>query len=511
MDGLAIRARFPLGTFLGHRDVGKASPYPDTARLMSALAQAAGKGSTAINVKGDLRPSPASAEALAWLEAHPPSALQIPPSRFAAEQATVSWRVEGVLEKAGGGYQDRKLLKHQSAGVALAGAVGWAWDESVPDHVADALTALCADVSCLGESDSPVVLEIGDVTPTHLRDSTQTRFPSPGGLRVPTPQPGRFAELESDYEAARPAKPPTLPRDRHSFTEGPRPSGLSRSRVRDIVYRPVEPGYPDLPWNDGIALPTGSRLPWDERVRCAVTFHRALVSRLGDDAPPLVTGNYPDGLPRPANRIAIHYVCGPTAQPELRDGALLVLLPRDAAPEERETIRRAVAGIRRVLRGQLPELTLGSGMDIDPERFWLPPLPGMARRWQPVPAAMPETRSPRSAPSWSLADAAYLSIGHVFRDRLDLGRLRGDERYIESVRQVRAWGVDVSQARRIADSRIERFAHKLPTHLVAQPYSATISLGPLVAETAVLAIGQARHLGGGLLVPADRTDEGVRL
>ena len=39
--------------------------------------------------------------------------------------------------------------------------------------------------------------------------------------------------------------------------------------------------------------------------------------------------------------------------------------------------------------------------------------------------------------------------------------------------------------------------------MTAQPYTALISAGDLLADTGVAAVGQSRHLGGGLLVPAD--------
>lgn len=47
------------------------------------------------------------------------------------------------------------------------------------------------------------------------------------------------------------------------------------------------------------------------------------------------------------------------------------------------------------------------------------------------------------------------------------------------------------------------YAHKMPHGMTAQPYTALISAGDLLADTGVAAVGQSRHLGGGLLVPAD--------
>ena len=78
MSPLTIRAVFPLGVFQGHRADGSPDRLPDTARLFSALVNAAGQGSEAIAVKGRLEPSSESTAALSWLEKHPPTMIRIP-------------------------------------------------------------------------------------------------------------------------------------------------------------------------------------------------------------------------------------------------------------------------------------------------------------------------------------------------------------------------------------------------------------------------------------------------
>ena len=47
------------------------------------------------------------------------------------------------------------------------------------------------------------------------------------------------------------------------------------------------------------------------------------------------------------------------------------------------------------------------------------------------------------------------------------------------------------------------YAHKMPKGVTAQPYTALVSVGDLLGDTGLAAVGQSRHLGGGLLVPAD--------
>jgi CRISPR-associated protein Csb2 len=163
MAQLSIRVTFPLGTFLGHRDVGHRADFPDTARLFSALVNAAGQGSTAVDVDGHLGLCPESVEALRWLEEHPPAAVTLPDTRPAVGLSALSWRADGVRGKKG----LKKQLKRQSDAVAVSGSFGWSWAEDVPAEMVEVIDALCADISCLGEADSPVVVDLVPVQPTH--------------------------------------------------------------------------------------------------------------------------------------------------------------------------------------------------------------------------------------------------------------------------------------------------------------------------------------------------------
>jgi len=43
---------------------------------------------------------------------------------------------------------------------------------------------------------------------------------------------------------------------------------------------------------------------------------------------------------------------------------------------------------------------------------------------------------------------------------------------------------------------------------VVQPYRAEVMLGDLAGDRTMVAVGQSRHLGGGLLVPCDLPGQG---
>ena len=52
-------------------------------------------------------------------------------------------------------------------------------------------------------------------------------------------------------------------------------------------------------------------------------------------------------------------------------------------------------------------------------------------------------------------------------------------------------------------SEVDRYAHKVNAHAVVRPYRAVLRLTGVAGDQVVQAIGQSRHLGGGLLVPRD--------
>ena len=512
MATLVIRARFPLGVYLGHQPDGQPSPFPDTARLLSALLHAAGKGSSAVEVNGDLRPSRQSFDALTWLEEHPPSAVALPQSTPVAGTglSAEAYRDEGVHDKAQKDFPTRrKVRKHQSDAVALNGYVGWAWDEGAPDDVVTTIGQLCEDVSCLGEADSPVILELADIEVTHLRDTSLSAFPAPGGVAVRTPVHGRVDELEADYTLARPAKQPTTASDRHSWTALPASHRVAASRTRPMTYRPITPPLPDLPWVGAIVRPLLAPIDARDRVQWCVAFHRACAAYLADDAAPLLTGKYLKTVRPPANRIAVHFLEGEVLRrTDSPHGAFLVMAPRDANPEELALVMRAINGVRTIYRRNLTAIPLGSAESISTEHFWDGPLAGTVRYWRPIPGMVPETRRQRGQ-AWTLQDAALLSIGHVFRDRLAPAQ-PGEDRYRSVIEQVKDWGVKVHDVHPIHDSRVERYAHKLPPGMVAQPYTARLDLSAVLPDQALLAVGQSRHLGGGLLVPADESIASAR-
>lgn len=518
MSTMVIRAGFPLGTFLGHVDVGRVAPFPDTARLHAALLHAASKGSVAEERDGDLRPTSSALAALRWLEEHSPTAIAHPDTVATSGRPARSWRAEGVFESKKK-PSPRKMLKSQSDAVAVGGSFGWEWAD-VPEDVFHLINAIAADVSCLGEADSPVVLRVAqddEFMATHHRDKEQLGFPAPGGLAVRTPVRGRVDELEADYEAANPRKRPSFAADRPSWGQRPGSFAPADGSIRELSYRPVK-RQGEGPWADVVVVESDGVAPRSfsdphEAVRWSVAFHRALATTLGDSAPPLVTGIYPQGARQPANRVAIH-VLPPNASagPSLTSAAYLVLIPAGATAPELAVLQRAIGELRTIHRsvnGVAERIRLG-GMGLVPaDRFWRPPAAGMHRFWRPVPALVPEVRRQQTrARKWGLADAALLSVGYVFRERI-LASAAGSDR-LSQVELVKQAGVAVHDTHPIRDSRVDRYAHKTREGITVQPYAALVDLGDLVDPRTLLALGQSRHLGGGLMYPEDLSEPVAR-
>lgn len=519
MTRLSITARFPLGVFQGHAKDGSIAELPDTARLYSALVNAAGSGTAADSRGGRLVVSDASATALTWLEAHPPAALMIPDhARFAS--GLIAYRNQGVLKKLDPKthIRDIDIASRATGGAtALAGALGWLWPE-VPDEVAETVARLCADVSCLGETDSPVILETGPIEITHCLVAHPSQL-HPRGIAVRTPAAGRLDALQDIWSTAHPKKLPTSANDAVKSKESTKASSVPTKGLRNIQYERPAPPPPPEPWPSGILLPivtTSRRIRADDVVAWCTALHRMLVARMAPDVPSSITGHRTEGAARPANNIAIQYIApglAPATRPveDFPHGALLLMLPRDLPVTDRARLIHTLdAPHLQVWSRTLGRLHLGRASGIDLRTFWPQVQPGWHRTWRSLHGLVPETRRQPSRPNgdrWDFERAALLSLFHVGRDRFDPVPAR-DYWSMTDVVSATENAPRVLATRRIPDSRVERYVHRIPDSLgVVQPYEASLDLGNFITDRALLAIGQSRHLGGGLLVPVDTPEE----
>lgn len=504
MPLMTIRARFPLGVYQGHAPDGSSDHFPDTARLHSALLQSASKGSLAVERDGDLRASAASLEALEWMENHPPTALMIPRTyRVSSRPTVVGYRDDGTWTARARAVRRSASARTISSGYAAAGDVGWLWEEA-PDEVWSVIDALCDDVICLGETESPVVLTTDPIEPTHWLQTGSTQLRRLG-LAVRTPGPGRLETLERAYEAAYPVRPPSVAQDAFKRNEAPGGSAVEMGGLSIREYRGKSSANFSAPWPSAIVLGTDRQIPVSQRVEWAVAVHRMLAARIGDECPPSITGTYVKGVAQPPNRIAIQYVSGAllSEREDLPDGAFLLMLPAGLAPEDRRVLTRALRGRLHVYCRHGDALLTEEG-ELPLLDFWPSPAAGWTRYWRASPAFVPETRrqAAREGAPWTLEQAALLSVGFVLRDQVGNGLGRRD--YWEYTERVAEHGARVLAASLIADSDLRKYAHTVHAASgIVQPYQALLDLGPLASDRTLLAMGQSRHLGGGLLIPVD--------
>lgn len=503
-----ITAELPLGTYRGARADGGPESVPSVARLYSALLCAAGFGPRAVPCADDSArpwgPCDDDEAALRWLEENPPDAVSVPAIEVNTGSAT-AYRDDGTIKSVKGTATTKKFPKSPDVSVAVDGAFRWTWSRTPPPHVVIALEALCPDVPHLGTTESPVRLITGadEGAPTHVLDPDAGLFAGAGGEDVEVPTPGRLAELQAAHDAAYGRVP--LPRqDRIGSDEWSRSPAPPRAALALARYAPLAAPRLDVPWPDVMVLPLEHVVPERDRVGLAVAAHRALIAAIGDGAPPLITGVYPDGTARPANRLAIQ-VLDADMPVDLAGApaALALLVPQGAASADLEALTAAARALRSIRgRGGRTSRVTGPERVLSGASFWRSPASGVLRWWRTTPPAVPDTRGVQNRP-WTFAHAALLSVGYVWRQQLGPVPGRGDERQLAVVEAVNAAGAAVLRAAPVRQSDVRPWVHKVHPHAVVRPYRADLWLGDLAPARAVQAIGQTRHLGGGLLVPHD--------
>lgn len=507
----SISADLPLGVYRGHGSDGRPERLPSVARLHSALLCAAGFGPRARQDESGLSPDTADEAALRWLEDNPPDTVAIPALQVNVGRAT-AYRDDGTVKRANGVATVNRPGKPADASVAVGGAFTWTWSEAPPPEVASALEALCPDVAHLGTAETPVRLSThrAEAGATHLLDREAGLFTT-AGEDLDLPATGRVDELVAAHRATLPV--PTVRQDAPTGGEKSSSPVPPRDAVRPARYVPVRRPSADAPWPEVIVLPLDEQIPENLRVRWAVAAHRALIRSIGFGAPPLLTGTYPEGDARPANRIGLHLL-DPSQPVDLVDRApaeLAVLLPRDAPHGDVGVVLGALRGLTslRGPGGWLRRVTDQARL-VPGDAFWREPPPGTVRLWRTCPAAVPDTRG--SGPEWTFAHAALLSLGFVWQGSSHLPRVPGrggarDQRLVAAVNEA---GAAVLAVEPLRSTNVTDYVHRVHEHAVVRPYRATLTTGGLGGARTIQAIGQARHLGGGLLVPVD-VPEGSRL
>lgn len=511
-------AEMPLGTYRGRIGDREVDRLPSPARLLSALVAAAASGPRAV-VDGDqLAPRAEDLAALRWLEEHPPDGMRVPHVHVNRIPG-IAYRIKllGPLKKSKeSGRESRRFAKAATtmASVALAGPVAWTWREPPPLTVRAALADLCRDVSHLGTAETPVRLRVTDVEPTHDLDLDADWWRvAENDLDAAIPQPGRTTALLESYHtyASTPVRgsEQVAKGGEHHHLPPLVTTGLAEARY--VARAPKAPRSPwihalvaSLSWGGPSRRP--AQVPEAWRVRWAVAIHKALIALVGDGAPAVLTGAYASGVPRPTNRCAIQFVDArltPHLGGDDEHAMAVLMIPAGIDPGDLLVVADAWRQLSHVRGPGGLTLHLHDQDNRRGDRFWPDPAGDRTRRWRTVPAAVPEIRG--QGRGWSLADTVAVSVGMVFRDRL-AGPGRGTAWY----RALAAAAVEAGQRTHavsmVRDGDLSRFVHRTPENLIIRPYRAELELGGLTDDRSIVAIGQSRHLGGGLLVPVDLAD-----
>lgn len=500
----ALIAEFPLGTYRAHQGSGEADLVPSPARLHAALLCAAAQGTRGLADDGEgLAPHAGDLDALTWLERHPPDGMAIPRTS-PNSRAHLRYRRTGIIRTEGRdkAWMDKMAKDPPESSVAVSAPLAWTWREAPPRPVSLALESLAPDVAYVGTSEAPVRLRVGDVEPTHALDPDGSYWDAVG-VPLAVPVDGRTEALRRQHR--RVMMSPTGSADAHTGSDDVRRPAVVDDGTATALYTPLaQEDTTPLPWSSVILLALDRQIPDRMRVRWAVAVHRALIALIGDGAPGFITGVPPGGDapgPRPANRLAIQFLSPrmPSAHVAGAATTLALLVPSETAADELEVLGGAVGQLRAVRGpgGALAKVTSRPRV-VEARTFWHGDTE--AHRWETVPVAVPDTRGVRGR--WSLGDAIALSVALLWRDQL-VGHGKGDRWQRAMADAAIARGLDVHEAGRVRGGDLGVWVHRTNPHAVVQPYWAVMDLGSLTGPRTLLAVGQSRHLGGGLLVPVN--------
>ncbi|HLH66169.1 MAG TPA: type I-U CRISPR-associated protein Csb2 [Solirubrobacteraceae bacterium] len=494
-EALMISVRFTRDAYSGG-EYGAPEPLPSPARLHAAFAAAAAAAGPWAVAQHDTRAQrevlaaqDEHAEAVRWLEEHEPLGILAPAFRTSTQNAR-RYR----LRAARAPFLANTPFEPFTA---LGGPVVYAWPPA-DQPVARALQELACEITHVGRAEASVVVRVNpgrlDRAAVGFLAHSERRGP---GLALRVARPGRFdALMHAHREALRLSAGRHASGSRGKQAPDEQPAGIGELHTRLRRFgRDAAVGWPySEAW---ILRPDRALEPWmlrpQARVGLAAAVHRALVAAIADDVPPLVSGRDGDGPLRGPGHIAIH----PTVLGPERSPAVVLGLPAAVPDADRAMLLEALSGGLRVSYARRA-VALSAPEQVSAVPFWSETGGPLATE---VPMVLDVPGTPRHAP-WTLDDAVVCSVGYAMRGVLEsqgVGWGTGWEFRRALVAQLRQMGV-TARARRLS-SAASRYCHRARPGDLLVAVDALVSLGDLDAGGGLLAIGRARHLGGGLLRP----------
>lgn len=538
-----IRVSFLMHTYQGANETGESELYPSPERFYKAVVAAAynafGFGA---EFRGDDRTMDDATirDALSWLEGNPPDAIRLPRERHVVSRAVV-YRKRGNWDKKSGEPAIKEALACSSVAYDSSekGDLIWQWKQAPDERVAGALRDLCWEIPYLGEACTPVRITTDEPSTYPLPESLvrEEHVPLwmlPSVTQFHFPLPGHLEDLQQGHALAYPkrvSKPSGNETEKNVLTNVLYPT------VGSAGYIPAKAPAKErfvMPWNRCFFIPVTSPQQWAPRERqlvaWSVAMHRLLVHQWGYGASPMLTGRYDsvqDSKQRPANNVAIHILTSDfrgIVDAELRDilPGFLVMVPHDMPVDEVGRLADVCAsleGKRLFFSRNGDTLYLGKMREIDADKIWAAVPEGSKRYWIPYPLCIRETypvkRLKGQEAVWGVKESMALAIGHVLRERFvdsedtGIGKADADEgrrqSYWSLVNHVCAEESPVKIFHAHAESRTSMidYVHKTQPRTLISGMNAWLRFDDDDMNRTVMAIGQSRHLGGGLLVPID--------
>ncbi|MGO9791183.1 MAG: type I-U CRISPR-associated protein Csb2 [Solirubrobacteraceae bacterium] len=484
---LVVRVSFPRAVYSGG-ELGTAEELPSPARVHAAFVSAAAGGPWG-SVDGRVLVAGGHHErALRWLEENEPFGMIAPACR-PTEYRARRYRLRAAIN-----HPDETDFEPFSA---LDGPVSYAWPQADPEVLA-ALQTLALEITHVGRADSIAIVDVtaDDVDPASAGFLAAAAGRGPGrALRVATA--GRSAALAEAHRRASAPGPQTAGSTGKQAADVPTENiGDSRTVLRRFALARLAGSWPFAEiWR----VPVDGGVPsWamrtDRRVGVAVAVHRALVSAIGDDVPAFVTGRDGDQPLKGAGHLAVHVTAIMSgARPEV-----VLAIPCGVPEADRAALLSALAGGPTVrIGGRMKQLGLPT---LEPAlSFW--PTSGDVMATE-VPMVLDAPGTPRQG-RWTLENAVLCSVGYALRGALEADGVQwgvGWEFRHALVAKLRERGVQ-ARAQRVTGSA-SRFTHRAREGDLLVAVDATVRLGDLAyGGYGFLALGRARHLGGGLLRP----------
>ncbi len=506
----AITADFYLGFYQG-RDVAEAQEsYPTPARLYSALLAAA----FSLERLEDTAPgnplSPSDTRVFSWLESNPPDAVMLPKAILASTDAVVyrdlgeTVGLKGTKKSTGKGKSPRPASVISS----LFGPVCWYWNIMPENGIAERLDEIAHEVPYLGEAVCPV--RISTAIDSQIPSDALVRCnPSFSALSLSVAETGRLNELEEQHQAMRARKF----KDSQTQSASEQHASVFTGCVGVQYYRSAHVAREieqATPWRTGYYLSFDcSGIPREDYTSWAVCLHQALSRYCGDGLPRIMQRAIRDDDPLP-NGLAIQMVT--SAMPIRNDylpenDSLLVMIPQGASIDEEMTVVRALSKVRSLFSRYLGSRQVSfSGERLDLSRFWKPIPDGYRRLFETEPLFIsnnrPPTRAKKDGSRWNIDDDARVAIGYVWRDCFP-GTGNGDAGRVALAEAVSESGIGVCGGHIVPTSNIRYYVHHVNRGSMLVGAHALVDLSATGCSELVVAIGQTRHLGGGLLVPFD--------